>query len=253
MSAPERTPSRTARSAGTAVNPLRALLDGQWGIEVPRQQAEEVLQYGYTPSRSWKQPDFTKLFELLNFAGLVVFNRQRPTIRILTASPTAVPNDEGTLITPATPYRNKRLVMELVRGARTTIFWFDRYMDRETLAFIYENADFSSLKNVRLLSAGRQSMTRATLDDYRRLRVEFAARSIQLEWRTLLTPDEATNKHDRWLRVDHALWNVPPLALILSGKYGSMNRDRNPVPLDDWWQQGSGLLAALDVPLAAAG
>ncbi len=233
--------------------PLRALLEGQWGIEVSREQAEEVLQYGHPPCRGWKKADFTRMFEILNFAGLVVFNRQRPTMRVLAASPTARPTEDGTLVTPATPFRNKRLAVELLRTARKAIFWFDRHLDGEALSFIYENADFASVTNIRLLSAGRSAVTPATTDDYKRLRAELGAREIDLEWRTLLAPEEATNKHDRWLRTDDKLWNVPPLALILSGKYGSVVLDKNEVPLDEWWRLGIDLLdAAKHKPVAAA-
>ncbi len=236
-----------------AVSALRALLEGEWGIEVTRQQAEEVLQYGYPPSRAWKSADFTKMFELLNFAGLIVFNRKRPTIRVLAASPTAKPNQDGTLITPATPYRNKRLTIELLRAARTSIFWFDRFLDREALSFIYENADFSSVRDIRLLSGGRSAVTNAAVDDYKRIRAELGARSITIEWRTLLAAEESTNKHDRWLRIDDRLWNVPPLTLILSGKYGSVVPDRNAVPLDEWWDQATDFLAVATArPVAAA-
>lgn len=85
----------------------------------------------------------------------------------------------------------------------------------------------------------------------------MAARGISLEWRTLLGPEDVANRHDRWLRTDDRLWNVPPLTSILTGKYGSVVRDENKVPLDDWWLRGTDLADAADpaarrTPVAAA-
>jgi len=232
------------REAFLAVSALRPLLDGEWGREISREQAEEAIQYGYPPARVWKTGDFTRLFDSLNYAGLVIFNRKRPTVRVLAATPTTRLGKDGGLVTPTTQYRNKRMTVELVRSGRESLFWFDAHLDREALSFIYENADFASVRSVRLLSVGRSAVTAATVDDYERARAELASRGIQLEWRTLLDHNDA-NKHDRWLRVDDRLWNLPPLSLILrGGKFGSIVPDANKVPLEDWWAAGTDLSAA---------
>ena len=41
----------------------------------------------------WKQADFTRLFDSLNAAGLVIFNRKRPIVRVLAAVPSTRPRE----------------------------------------------------------------------------------------------------------------------------------------------------------------
>lgn len=225
------------------VPPIRALLDGEWGREIPREQAEKILRYIHPPSRTWDASSFTRLFESLNFAGLVTFNRRNPSIRILAAVPSTTLAASGTLISPDTPYRNKRLLAELVGSAKSRLWWFDPHLNRAALAFAYDRAALGSVTQVRLLSGGRSELTVATIDDYARFKRELNGRSIEVEWRTILDRDEFNEKHDRWIRADDELWNVPPFTAVMQGKYGSLVADPNDVPLDEWWQEGTEISA----------
>ena len=214
------------------------LMQGEWGTEIGRDQAEEVLKYLEPSTRSWQQQDFTRLFETLNFARLAAFNRKTGRLRIRNVSPAGHLAETGALISPATPYRNRRLAAELIRSARSDLSWFDSHFDRHALAFLYDEARWDRVKQVRILSCGRSELIAATLDEYRRLKAEVGARSVGIEWRTLLDREEFTTKHDRWLLADRKLWNVPPLSAVMQNKYGSLLPDANAVPLDDWWKSG---------------
>jgi len=236
------------RDAYMSVPALRAFLDGAWGRDIPRDQAEDVLRYAYPASRAWKAADFTRMLESLNFAGVVAFNLRRGLVRVLAASPsTSVPTG-GTLVTPATPYRNKRLMADLMGFAMHRLWWFDSHLPREALSLLYDHAALGSLKEVRLLSAGRAELRPVALDDYQRLRAELGARNISVEWRCLLDKEDFTTKHDRWLLTDDRLWNVPPFTAVMQGKFGSLVLDMNAVPLADWWEAGTDMLEAAGRP-----
>ena len=219
----------------------RVLLEGEWGQELSRDQAEKVLRYAHPPSRRWTPTEFTRIFDALNFAGLISYGRKNGRIRILTGPPSSSPPTVTAPISPATPYRNKRLLAEIVGGAKEHLYWFDAHFVRQGLDFIYQEASLDLLKSIQILSCGRSELSVATLDDYRRIRVELQLRGVALEWRTLLDRADFTDKHDRWLLADDDTWNIPPFTAILTGKWGTILRDSSAPPLDEWWQHGTEL------------
>lgn len=217
---------------------VREFLEGAWGQDLSRAQAEHILRYIHHAAREWKSADFTRLFETLNFAGLIAFNRKTGVIRNLVATPTTRLDPHGALISPSTPFRNRRVLAALVGGARQRLWWFDAHFPRAGLQFIYDECDFTTLRDVRILSCGRSEIGPATIDEYRRLRQELSARGVAVEWRTLLEREDFTNKHDRWLYADSALWNVPPFSAAMQNKFGSLLPDPTGVPVAEWWAAG---------------
>lgn len=237
----KRQPMVTRELFADAVRELpesRVLLEGEWGLELSHDQAETILRYAYEPSRDWPPQAFTRLWDALNFGGLISYSRKAGTIRVTGGSPSASPPETSTQISPATPYRNKRLLAGIIGGARERLCWFDAHFPRQGLQFIYDEADFDALKSVRVISCGRSEITAATLDDYRRIREEVGPRDVILEWRTLLDREDFTDKHDRWLLADEMLWNLPPYSAVMTGKWGSLLRDPSALPMDEWWRRG---------------
>lgn len=226
---------------------VRALVEGEWGHELSRERAVEIMRYAHPDSRSWSQTDFGRFFAALNYAGLVVYSKKKGTVRVTSGAPAAEPRAEGTQVSPSTPYRNKRLFASLIAAAQESLWWFDGHLDRGALQFAYEEAKFDQLREVRILICGRAALTRAALDDYQRLREELGSRGVALEWRTLLDRDDFSDKHDRWLRVGDEWWNVPPLSAVMSNKWGSLLEDKNLPPFADWWD------AATEVTAVKAG
>lgn len=64
-----------------------------------------------------------------------------------------------------------------------------------------------------------------------------------MEWRTILDKEGFTEKHDRWLRIDKALWNVPPFTAVMANKFASLRPHPNAIPLGTWWDEGTELTA----------
>jgi len=212
----------------------RALVEGEWGHQITRPKAVEIMQYAYPLSRAWLEGDFGRFFSTLNFVGVITYSKKNATVRINTGPPGATPHADGTLISPSTPYRNKRLFGAILGAANTKLWWFDSHLDRKALQFVYDEANWSKLQQVRLLSSGRSEITDNCLDDYRRIKEEMATRGMTVEWRTLLDHEDRT-KHDRWVRADDQWWNVPPLSAVLANKSASLLVDKNRPPFEDWW------------------
>jgi hypothetical protein len=221
----------------------RALVEGEWGQEITRPKAIQIMNYAYPPSRSWVEADFGRFFSTLNFVGVITYSKKQGTVRVNTGPPGATPHADGTLISPSTPYRNKRLFGALLGAANTKLWWFDSHLDRKGLQFLYEEANWRNLKEVRILSCGRSNITDPALDDYRRLKEELASRAVTLEWRLLLDREDLTDKHDRWIRADNKWWNVPPLSAVMANKSASLLEDRNLPPFEDWWNAATEISA----------
>lgn len=220
----------------------RAFLEGSWGEELSRDRAEKVLRYAFPPSRAWKQVDFTRLFDAMNYAGLISYSRKASQIRVRGGQPSVSAPATSSPIAPSTPYRNKRLLAAIVAGAKDRLYWFDAHFTRQGIVFIYQEATLETVRTIHILSCGRSELTPASLDDYRRIRDELGLRDVAIEWRTLVDRDDFSDKHDRWLLADNQLWNVPPFTAVMTGKWGTILRDGSDPPLAEWWDRASHVL-----------
>jgi hypothetical protein len=217
----------------------KVLVEGQWGLEMDRGHVAEVLAYAHPESRSWAPEDLGRFLLALNEVGLITYSKKTGRVLIRGVAPPRQPDPLGSLVSPTTPFRNKLLMVDLVARARKSLWWFDAHLDRKALRFIWDEASLAKLTDIRILTCGRGIVDAATLDDYQRCRDELAKRGCVLEWRTLLDRDELNDKHDRWLCPDGAWWNVPPFSAVMTGKYGSLLKDLNIPPFDEWWARGT--------------
>jgi hypothetical protein len=235
--------SKELMAGAMASHPItKALVEGEWGQELSRDQVVKILRYSCPETRAWNDADFTRVLDSPNYAGLISYSRKVRRVRVLSGAPASSPPAASAPVSPSTPYRNKRMLAQIVAGARRILYWFDPHFPRQGLEFIYAEAAVGTVQSIRILSCGRSEATAAACDDYRRLRDEIKLRGTSLEWRALVDREDFTDKHDRWLLADDELWNLPPLKAILAGKWGTILRDESRPPLDDWWSAGVDVL-----------
>jgi hypothetical protein len=184
--------------------------------------------------------------ELMNRAGIVVYNRSSPVVRIVGRPNELLDRDadaarersRGHLLSPTTPYGNLLALKELVRSARGAIRWYEQHMPPKVLEVLYREMDPSVVSTVRLLS-GPAHITPDSKAEFKRFQIEMAKRKVHAEWR-LLSKADAFQLHDRFFITDAISRNLPPLNTILAGSVGEiLPSDVRETDFDEWWKSAT--------------
>jgi hypothetical protein len=186
--------------------------------------------------------------ELMNRAGIAVYNRSSSVVRII-GRPNELLDREadamrerkrGHLLSPKTPYGNLLALKELVRSARGAIRWYEQHLPPKVLEVLYKEMDPSVVSTVRLLS-GPAHITPDTKTEFKRLKTEMAKSDVHADWR-ILTKGEAFQLHDRFFISDGISRNLPPLNTILAGSVGEiLPSDVREADFDGWWTNAAAL------------
>ncbi len=187
--------------------------------------------------------------EMLNAGGLIAYNRNRSTMRILYNPSELLPPDQGAerektkghVMSPETPFGNLLALRDLLRSARGTIRWYEQHMPGKVLEVLYREIERGKVACIQLLS-GPANITQDLKDDFKRFTAEIKReRDIDVEWRVLSKKD-AFKHHDRHFFADGIARNLPPLNSILAGSTGEiLDSSVTLDDFDDWWSEGVAL------------
>ncbi len=106
--------------------------------------------------------------------------------------------------------------------------WLDKYFQKEGFTWLWREADASNLHTIQIVSSSDgTTVDPVTKEDYKKLRKELAARSINLEWRTLKR-NESHDFHDRWILDTNGMcYNIPSINSIKSGQRSELHKSPN--------------------------
>lgn len=231
---------------------VHALLEALWPAgTVPVSGAVNMLK---RLTQHANEQHARRWLSVLNQAGLVAYNRNNPSMRVLFNPSELVPREEDEtrerdrahLLSKDTPYGNLMALRELLRAARLSIRWWEQHMPPKVLEVLYRELDGEKVRTVRLLS-GPANVTQSVKDDFKRFRAEMQKqRGIEVEWRVLARKD-AFEHHDRFFISEGISRNLPPLNTILAGSTGEiLPSDLTAEDFDRWWGGGT-TLAELQV------
>lgn len=220
---------------------VHALLEALWPVgTAPVSGALSMIK------RLTQDPNDTnarRWLNTLNQAGLIAYNRAKPTLRILANPAELVPEEESEskererahLLSKDTPYGNLMALRELLRAARRSIRWWEQHMPGKILEVLHRELDGEKVQSVRLLS-GPANINQDVKDDYKRFRTEMKQqRGIDVEWR-VLARKEAFEHHDRFFITEGMSRNLPPLNTILAGSTGEiLPSELEASDFDQWW------------------
>jgi hypothetical protein len=226
---------------------VQGLLDALWPTETAQVSGAVNMLKRLTQHQN--ETDARRWLNVLNQAGLIVYNRSSPKMRVLFNPAELVPQEEGDarerdrahLLSKDTPYGNLMALRELLRAARRSIRWWEQHMPPKVLEVLYRELDGENVQTVRLLS-GPANVTRELKDEFKRFRTEMKKqRGIEVEWR-VLTKKEAFEHHDRFLITEGMSRNLPPLNTILAGSTGEiLPSELAAEDFDRWWGSGTDL------------
>jgi hypothetical protein len=187
----------------------------------------------------------------MNRAGLIAYNRNAPTLRVLHNPEELVPapdepgreRDRGHVISPEAPYGNVLALRDLLRASRGFIHWYEQHLDRKVLEVVYREIAKGQVSVVKLLSGPANADADAKAE-FKRFRREMEdRRDVECAWRVL--PRKAAQRHhDRLYFSEEIARNLPPLNLILAGSQGEILPSAIPAArFDEMWEDGQDLLS----------
>jgi protein tyrosine phosphatase (PTP) superfamily phosphohydrolase (DUF442 family) len=132
-----------------------------------------------------------------------------------------------TLITPKTPYSNKRIFWETLRSCEEYIHWVDRYFSKAGLELLSgAQIDPRKVKDIRILTSLDN-----TDEDFRKLfknlKEEFMNKGINLELRVITDPKRRSDLHDRWIISKNRSYNVASPDVVMRGQYSEIKETTN--------------------------
>jgi hypothetical protein len=177
---------------------------------------------------------------ILNNAGIVVWSKQKQTVRVVVELPEVSADFEPVIrvIEPDRPFSNVMHLRQMLRSCEDYIWWAEPHLPRKALESLALEADRSKIKEMRLVSSPRE-LDDATRKDWKRFCIEMNALGIEAGWRT--AEPGTLGLHDRYIIGRRQVWNLPPVNSLHKGDYAEAFKTPNRPPFADWWAAGTPL------------
>lgn len=111
---------------------------------------------------------------ILNNAGIVVWSKQKQTLRVTAELPERSPEFEPVVrvIEPDRPFSNVMHLRQMLRSCEDFIWWAEPHLPRKALESLVLEADRAKITEIKLVSSPRE-VDEATKKDWKRFRSEM--------------------------------------------------------------------------------
>lgn len=185
--------------------------------------------------------DDTRLtFRWLNDLGVVVYSRQKKSLRFVPDDPGAAkPGEVGSLaamISPRTPYSNVARLRRVLRALGGVVTWADPHFGARALEELADELDPANVAELRIISGDAPNvLSPRSFKDLQRFEQEMSNKGIPVEWRI----DTARDWHDRFLVDANGSFNMPPVNNLFKNEYSEILPSDSKPPVDEWWARSS--------------
>jgi len=144
---------------------------------------------------------------------------------------------ESRLISPNTPFSNKKILWDTLRECNGYIHWVDKYFSKAGLETIIEaTLDAKKVQEIKIL------MSSEKVDDkfrklFMKFKTELGNQGIKCELRMITDSKLKSDIHDRWVLSENCAFNVASTDVIARGQYSEIKTTNNRPPFDNWWEQ----------------
>lgn len=223
-------PGKVATMCHTAVLALpstQLFLQSLWGLEVVTvDQVKMVFNLGGL-DRTLVNARITAFLLVLNTHGVVVFNRRNKTVKLID-NPVQIKAPDHIYIDRSRPYSNELRIREIIRECEGTIYWIDKYFQKEAFEWLFREATATKVNSIVIISvADDKGVEAQSFADFKRFRSELEAKGISVQWR-VLERSKSHDFHDRWVLDAVGLcYNLPSVGSIKSGQRSELHRSPN--------------------------
>lgn len=223
-----------------ALLPIQVLSQELGNTEaIPEDGAVNLLALHRVVPAAFSADEARGTFRWLNDLGVVVYSRQKKTVRFIPDDPGAAKAGEveslGAMVSPRTPLSNVVRLRRVLRNQKGIITWADQHFGSRAFEELVDELDPAKVRELRIISGSRDDvLTAKSYRNYERFQEEMAFKGIQVEWRV----DPTREWHDRWLVDDSGAYNMPPINSLFANQYSEILPSDKP-PVDEWWARSS--------------
>jgi hypothetical protein len=184
--------------------------------------------------------DSRSTFRWLNDLGVIVYSRQKKTVRFVPDDPAAAKAGEvanlSAMVSPRTPFSNVARLRKVLRIQSGVVTWADQHFGARAFEELVDEIDPIKVTELRIISGGGESVLSAkSYRDYVRFQEEMATKGIAVEWRV----DPTREWHDRWLVDSSKVFNVPPVNSLFANQFSEILASRERPPVEEWWDRST--------------
>ncbi len=143
---------------------------------------------------------------------------------------------ESKLISPKTPFTNKKILWDTLRTCNGYIHWVDKYFSKAGLeTFIDAEIDPQKVREIRILMAA-EKVTDKFKKHFTKFKIELENQGISCEARMITEKSIKDDIHDRWILAENCAFNVASTDVIARGQYSEIKATSNRPPFEKWWE-----------------
>jgi len=143
---------------------------------------------------------------------------------------------DAKLLSPKTPFSNKKVVRDIIASCQDYIYWVDKYFSRAGLDLLSESINVEKVKSIRILMLP-EKVNEKFLSLYGDFKKEFKNYGVKCELRVITDKKLKSDIHDRWIISKNFCYNMPSTDTIARGQFTEVKRTKNRPPFKKWWQK----------------
>jgi len=143
---------------------------------------------------------------------------------------------DAKLLSPKTPFSNKKVVRDIIASCQDYIYWVDKYFSRAGLDLLSESINVEKVKSIRILMLP-EKVNEKFLSLYGDFKKEFKNYGVKCELRVITDKKLKSDIHDRWIISKNFCYNMPSTDTIARGQFSEVKRTENRPPFKKWWQK----------------
>jgi hypothetical protein len=147
---------------------------------------------------------------------------------------------EAKMLSPKTPFSNKKAIRDIIASCRKYIYWIDKYFSKAGLDLFSESLDTKKIKNIRILMLPDRANEKF-LSLYTDFKKEFESYGVKCELRVITDKKLKSDIHDRWIISENLCYNIPSTDTVARGQYSEVKRTKNFPPFNNWWRKSKNI------------
>jgi len=150
---------------------------------------------------------------------------------------------DAKLLSPKTPFSNKKAMRDVISSCEKYIHWVDKYFSKAGLDLLSESLNANKVKNIKILMLPEKATERFIYlyNDFKR---EYEGCGVKCELRTIIDKKLKADIHDRWIISKGFCCNVPSTDTIARGQYSEVKKTKNTPPFTVWWRKSKNIVYA---------
>ena len=143
---------------------------------------------------------------------------------------------DAKLLSPETPFSNKKAVRDVIASCEGYIYWVDKYFSKVGLDLLSESVNTEKVRNIRILMLPGKANEKF-LSLYKDFKKEFKHYGINCKLRVITDKKLKADIHDRWIISKNLCYNMPSTDTVARGQFSEIKQTKNFPPFDVWWRK----------------